>query len=272
MMDFADEFQGDLTGKTSHRSNLTSTIPFVQYWKGHSNGASMSKIFAERIPEIENNEINFSFEYPTQAEGAKGGTGASKSDGLIECGDARIAIEAKFTEYWKEPEKSIKDWAKTVSDPKTRISQWCKMIGRFADDASKIDEQSEIQYQFLHRTASACGRAESQVKKAVVWYQLFYVDEKSPEISAMLEKWKARKYPDASLPCDCWKSKMEELVENMKKWVKAIAPNENLRFFVQKIEVTKFPSFRVSIENLYERMKNGEIFYEFGKEEIEELR
>lgn len=193
-----DQFSG-----TKINSNSTSSIPLMQFWQKTEERLLM---LFEEIGLTSNNPI-LCFEYPTKTQEGKGKS--SMTDLMIINSNEKIAIEAKFTEYYKIKSNSglIKNW-KNKGNTENRIKvlgYWTSLIEKFSNgDLTNIDE---IDYQFYHRTASACKDAKS----AVVIYQLFYNNKTKDDL-------------------DLYKNKLKE-------YVKIINPNESLLFYIWEVKV-----------------------------------
>jgi hypothetical protein len=150
------------------------------------------------------------------------------TDLMIFSGKNKIAIDAKYTEYLKIPEKKVSDWLNGEPNRDKVLHGWWEMIANFRCDANVCND--DIEYQFLHRTASAC----KGTKKAIVIYQLFY----DKETYESLELFKQR----------------------IAKYVAMINPTQDLNFYVWEIET----ALNEGIEsNIFKRMKD---VYTFGKE------
>ena len=95
--------------------------------------------------------------------------------------EKQIAVEGKFTEDLYE---TISEWKKSKSANSNKddvLKSWYSYIENYCDfsDSAKEVINSQVVYQFLHRTASACF----QTGNPVLLYHLFYdaFDKKSIE-------------------------------------------------------------------------------------------
>lgn len=215
-----DQFSG-----TKINSNETSSIPLVQFWQ--KTEEHLLKLF-EEIGLSSDNTI-LCFEYPTKPQEGKGKS--SMTDLMIINSNAKIAIEAKFTEYNKIKSNSglIKSW-KNKGNTENRIKvlgYWTSLIKRFSNgDLTNIDE---IDYQFYHRTASACKDSKS----AFVIYQLFYNNKTKDE----LEKYKNK----------------------LMEYVKLINPNESLHFYIWEVKVLQKNEIQLG-NNPFLEMKEHSVY------------
>src|SRR5690554_2936645 len=195
-----DQFSG-----TKINSIRTSSVPLVQFWK--QTDSRINELFSKI--DIFSDKPVLCFEYPTKPQEGKGK--ASMTDLMILGNDFKIAVEAKFTEYAKLKSNPISLW-KTKTDNienKQRVlDYWISLIKPFSKELDDLLLQ-EIDYQFFHRTASACKETEN----AIVIYQLFYDKDTLKD----LEKFK----------------------NELGKYVEIINPNDNLSFYIWEIEVNQ---------------------------------
>jgi hypothetical protein len=105
------------------------------------------------------------------------------------------------------------------------------MIEPFRKSNGSVDD---IEYQFLHRTASACFETKGQ---ATVIYQLFYNERTKDNLST---------YKDG-----------------LANYVRLLDPKDNLKFYIWEIEVTNI----LPTTSPFEIMQK-EAVYTFGKENI----
>lgn len=144
-------------GNIEHFSKLTcSIIPTIDYWKNLSN-----KILTDIIAD----DYNICFEYPVKS--IKNAT-SSYTDIMLISDKTNIAIESKWTE-------KIGDYCKNQkSKRKNEVQQhWINIISKYIDKALIIEQFSDIEYQLLHRVASACSLNRDN---CIVTYQIFYKD------------------------------------------------------------------------------------------------
>jgi len=214
--------------KTKINSDRTSSIPLVQFWK--DTNVRLIKLLKKLNLHSDNSTLYF--EYPTKPELGKGK--ASMTDLMILSQNFKIAIEAKFTEYSKTTPTQIKEWEeKENSENRSKVLKyWTSLIKPFSKG---LDDNSikNIDYQFYHRTASACKSTE----KAFVVYQIFYDAPPSGDL-------------------DNYKKQLSD-------YVRIINPNENLNFFIWEIEsVKKIKDDEKN--NPFIKMKSQDI-YDFNK-------
>jgi len=95
------------------------------------------------------------FEYPTPPKGGR--EKASITDLMILADNFKIAIEAKFTEYVGSKTEYIQQWLENGerSNRNLVLQYWKSLILPFSYGI-KDDELLNIEYQFFHRSASAC--------------------------------------------------------------------------------------------------------------------
>ncbi len=222
----------DRFSKNKINSIRTSSIPLVQFWE---NTETRLNELLDNLGLTSRNPI-LCFEYPTSST-ARGKS--SMTDLMIVDGDIKIAIEAKFTEYLKNKIriKTIQRWKNEKNNIVNRekvLNHWTKMINPFSKGLNGPNVE-RIDYQFYHRTASACNESE----KAIVVYQLFYEKEAESDLNKYIEK--------------------------LKEYVELINPSSNLNFYVWEIEtclIANNDSFKKN-SNHFVEMKSRNI-YEFG--------
>lgn len=227
-----DQFSG-----TKINSIRTSSIPLVQFWK--NTDIRLNELLKET--KIDSENIILCFEYPTPS---KGRGKSSMTDLMILCRDTKIAIEAKFTEYLEKNIKNeyepISKWQseKNIDNRKTVLNHWTQLIKPFSNgfDNSSIQE---MDYQFYHRTASAC----LDTKRAVIVYQIFY--ENGTELD------------------------LQRYIDNLKSYVERLNPNDNLSFYIWEIE-TILKIKPDDIKDPFIEMKSRNV-YEFGINRIRKM-
>lgn len=222
-----DQFSG-----TKINSIKTSSVPLVQFWKNPE--LRLGQLIQKIQIDLENPIL--CFEYPTQS---KGRGKSSMTDLMIISENNKIAIEAKYTEYLKKNIKTelIKEWriSKNKDNRNTVLNHWTNLIKPFSN---RLEDNSieNIEYQFYHRTASACFES----KKALVFYQLFY---------------------DSSSKYD-----LDKYINSIRTYINLINPNNNLEFYLWTVE-TKLLFAKNSEFDPFLKMKNKDI-YKFGNDEI----
>jgi hypothetical protein len=113
--------------------------------------------------------VTFSFEYLVGVQ--KGSGKPSQTDLMLIAAATAMAIEAKYTEPHYDP---VYKWR---NDSKNRIKVlegWLNLIGAITGKFATIEDVDHIEYQMIHRLASACY---PKVKNRMLIYQLFDVDE-----------------------------------------------------------------------------------------------
>jgi len=226
-----DQFSG-----TKINSIKTSSIPLVQFWQ--NTDIRLNELL--KTLALTSDNVKLCFEYPTPSDG-KGKS--SMTDLMIICDDTiKIAIEAKFTEYLKNNFKNetINKWLsiKNTDNRKIVLAHWTELIEPFSNKLGKSLIQ-DINYQFYHRTASACFNSN----KAVVLYQVF------KEVDS--------------------ENDFQNYIASLKDNVIKINPNNKLSFYVWEIE-TKLKVDPTNIRDPFTEIKFRDI-YEFGKTNIIKL-
>ncbi|MBR4612655.1 MAG: hypothetical protein IKO40_08065 [Kiritimatiellae bacterium] len=196
---------------TRVNSCRTSSIPLAEFWRP-ANLGKIGKIFAPRLKGFDPASAQKFFEFPTEAtlNGRRIGT-PSMTDIMVLAPGIRMAIEGKFTEYVEYPEPLINAWmsqkiSKVLGDGWTPASYKAHLhnvlkawIGTIRDagctgiedDGTFFAECMDVQYQFLHRAASACHEAGMATGTTpVLVYQVFF-DAKSAEHIEKMERFKA---------------------------------------------------------------------------------
>lgn len=226
-----DQFSG-----TKINSIKTSSVPLVQFWK--ETELRIQKMSNELELPLDNFQL--CFEYPTPSKG-KGKS--SMTDLMIIANETKVAIEAKYTEYLKRNRKTelISSWKenKNKENRKDVLQHWIDIIKPFSN-STELGSFDDIEYQFFHRTASACYKSTNPF----VIYQVFY---------------------DYAGEGD-----MNELISSLKTYIGKIKPKENLRFYIWKVNTClKHPD--ANIDNVFMLMKNTDI-YSFISDELFEIR
>ena len=226
-----DQFSG-----TKINSIKTSSIPLVQFWQ--NTDIRLNELL--KTLGLTSDNVKLCFEYPTPSAG-KGKS--SMTDLMIICDDTiKIAIEAKFTEYLKNNIKNetIKKWLniKNTDNRKNVLNHWTELIEPFSKNLDELLIQ-DINYQFYHRTASACFESN----KAVVLYQVF-------------------KEVDSENDC-------QNYIASLKDNVIKINPDNNLSFYVWEIE-TKLKVNPTEIRDPFTEIKFQNI-YKFGNSRLVKL-
>lgn len=145
-------------GNNEHFSKLTcSVLPTVDYWKNMNNQIS-TNIIAE--------DYNICFEYPVKSiKKAK----ASYTDVMLISKNTSIAVESKWTEdvgfYCKDQKSERRDLVQR---------HWINMISSYIGKELKLQQFEDIEYQLLHRVASACSLNK---ENCIVVYQIFHNDK-----------------------------------------------------------------------------------------------
>ena len=188
----------------------TSSIPLAEFWQP-ANLGRIGEILGRAIPGFCPESNLKCFEFPTEAIW-KGETigNPSMTDLMILGPGFKIAVEGKMTEYVRYREKTIRDWlneserAKDVTLRRHLLSAWLNYIHEagctgIADYGEFFRDCTDVAYQFLHRTASACDKAGiGKGTIPVLVYQLFF-DANDREHIAKMEEFKCKLRRWASL-------------------------------------------------------------------------
>lgn len=144
-------------GNNEHFSKLTcSVIPTIDYWKNADN---------KMLTAITADDFTICFEYPVRSiKKAK----SSYTDLMLISDKINIAIESKWTEkigvYCKNQKAKRKNEVQ---------KHWIDIISKYIGKELFLDQFSDIEYQLLHRVASACSLNKDN---CIVAYQIFYND------------------------------------------------------------------------------------------------
>ncbi len=187
-----------------------STIVQLCFWKKAEDALSA---ILEKL-DLKKESVKICFEHQVRPKVSR--CKASFSDVMVFSDNDAVAIEGKRTEKMGE---RINSWIGNINkENKIEVLKfWCSLLSPFSNGLSfeKIHE-SNVYYQMLHRTASACHVAcpvdcDDSTRKANVLYQLFAVDGD-------------RNHPD-----------YKKELTNLKK---LICPKPKLKFWFQKIKGT----------------------------------
>lgn len=244
------EVLGELA-RTKVGSFRTSSIPLTEFWQP-ANLNDISNLLAPYLPGF-NPEVALKFfEFPTDplVNGKRVGR-PSMTDVMILDADWQIAIEGKFTEYLANEDKTVNSWlqeAETVNDLTLRrkiLKSWVQYINcARCTDIESIGvfyrDCKQLSYQFLHRTASACFKANgTEGRTPVLVYQLFFDRGDAAHVAAM-EVFKA----------------------NLRRWADALRLR-NMKFLVLSVPVTNFADVQRRFDG-----QHGEIFHSMRGETI----
>ena len=254
---------------TRVNSCRTSSIPLAEFWRP-ANLGKIGKIFAPRLKGFDPASAQKFFEFPTEAtlNGRRSGT-PSMTDVMVLAPGIRMAIEGKFTEYVEYPEPLINAWmsqkiSKVLGDGWTPASYkahlhnvlkaWIGIIRDagctgIEDDETFFAECMDVQYQFLHRAASACHKAGAATGTTpVLVYQVFF-DAKNEEHFEKMEVFKA----------------------NLRRWAETLKLR-NMKFLIVSVPITNAAEverrFRGVRSGFFELMRNR-VIYQFDFDGIE---
>ena len=254
---------------TPVNSCRTSSIPLAEFWQP-ANLGRIGKIFVPHLKGFEPASAQKFFEFPTEAtlNGRRIGT-PSMTDIMVLAPGIQMAIEGKFTEYIRPKEPTIREWmakklAEDVGDKWTPASRdaylrnvlkaWMGIIRDagctgIEDDETFFAECMDVQYQFLHRAASACHKAGAATGTTpILVYQVFF-DAKNEEHKAGMERFKA----------------------NLRRWAETLKLR-NMKFLIVSVPITNAAEverrFRGVRSGFFELMRD-ETIYEFDFDGLE---
>jgi hypothetical protein len=156
-------------GNNEHFSKLTcSIIPTIDYWKNLNNRI---------LTELMLSDCDICFEYPVQS--IKNAP-SSYTDVMLLSGDTVIAVESK----WTENIGVLCKYHKAVR--KNEVQQhWITIISNYLNKEFRLEQFQEIEYQLLHRVASACSLGKKNCK---VVYQIFYTQKRKDDFLYEIRK------------------------------------------------------------------------------------
>ena len=126
-------------GNNEHFSKLTcSIIPTVDYWKNPEN-----KI----LTKLMNEKCDICFEYPVSSIPF---ATASYTDVMLISDNIAMAVESK----WTEPIGALCKRQKAKRKDQVQ-SHWINIINDYLEKKFTLEQFKEIEYQLLHRVASA---------------------------------------------------------------------------------------------------------------------
>ncbi len=195
--------------RTRVNSCQTSSITLADFWRPE-NLEKVRGLFAPHLPGFDPASALKFFEFPTEAlhDGKPIGS-PSMTDIMVIAPGIQMAIEGKFTEYVEFTDQTVREWfaVKLAQADETWshasrerylrkiLRAWFGHIRKagctgLADDAF-FAECMDISYQFLHRAASACCKADiGNGAVPVLTYQLFF-DAKDAHHIEKMEQFKA---------------------------------------------------------------------------------
>ena len=176
----------------------TSSIPLAESWQP-AYLKRWEKILAPHLKGV-NLERAFKYlEFPTEPvlRGKVYGQPSMTDLMIMDALDWKVAVEGKFTEYVWGKAQTCADWLKERMKTRPRLlpyrfllRAWVEMIASAKCTDISMPELYKtcmgIDYQFLHRTASACWNTNgSEEQKPVLMYQLFYKAGDAAHIAKM---------------------------------------------------------------------------------------
>lgn len=166
-------------------SPLTSSLPLTEFWKPQ-NLEKITAVLKPYLPDLDAQRACKIFEYPTYAINYAGLVRGrpSMTDLMLFDGDLQIALEAKFTEYSRMHDQTVREWL--FNEEEVNFSRrsvgliWYEYLVKSHCTSLRgpqrlYDTISKVGYQFFHRAASACHKTnDASGKKPVLIYQLFF--------------------------------------------------------------------------------------------------
>lgn len=232
--------------RTRVNSCKTSSIPLADFWRPE-NLERIKTIFAPYLPGFDPASALKFFEFPTDAvcDGRRIGE-PSMTDIMVLAPDIQMAIEGKFTEYVEHKDQTIREWfaaklteADETWTPASRERYLRKILRAWfgyirdagctglADDDAFFAQCMDVAYQFLHRTASACHKADvANGTTPVLVYQLFFDADSTEHIE-----------------------KMEQFKADLRRWAEALKLR-NMKFLIVSVPV-------VNVREVEERLKHA---------------
>ncbi len=221
--------------RTQVNSCKTSSIPLADFWRPE-NLDRIKAMLAPHLPGFDPVSALKFFEFPTEAvhDGKPIGS-PSMTDIMVIAPGIQMAIEGKFTEYVKGRDQTIGEWleAKMAEEvgghwtPASREAYLCNVLRAWvgyirqigctglADDDAFFAECMDVSYQFLHRAASACCKADiGNGAVPVLVYQLFFDAKNARHIE-----------------------KMEQFKTNLRRWAETLKLRD-MKFLIASIPVT----------------------------------
>jgi len=220
-----DKNSQDLS-KINTTKESCSTYPLLKYWDLNCNNATISEMrLTDLLSKLELSKpknIQVCFEYPVKPTDGKGK--ASMTDIMIVSDTFKIAIEGKYTEPTYQ---SVTSWLKkdqsNVGNREKVLNSWIKMLNPFCLEELDIEKIEHIEYQLVHRTASACN---ANINKAFIVFQQF---------------------------CDDNNNRSAAVKKKIGEFIKIIKPKETLKFFIDSIEWN--PHSKQCSESVFEEIK-----------------
>ena len=245
--------------RTKVNSCKTSSIPLAEFWQP-ANLGKIKKMFAPHLSGFDPGSALKYFEFPTEAvyNGRRIGE-PSMTDIMVIAPGIQMAVEGKFTEYVEYKDQTIREWfivklaeADETWTPASRerylrkiLKAWFGYIREtgctgLADDDAFFRDCMDVSYQFLHRTASACCKAdEANGTTPVLVYQLFFEADNAAHIE-----------------------KMEQFKADLRRWAETLKLR-NMKFLIVSVPVVNVPEVERRFPN-----ERGMIFEHMRKEAI----
>lgn len=131
-----------------------STVALLALLK---DGAHILERIVETLSLPKQSGLHFEF----KVKSPKGRGKASHTDLMIRHGIHAAAIETKWTE---QPDKTVTTWLKKGKDRQNRenvLIGWLRLLQDHAPNIHQASDFGEVEYQTLHRAASACFESDS---------------------------------------------------------------------------------------------------------------
>ena len=247
--------------RTRVNSCKTSSIPLADFWRPENLG-KIRALFAPHLTGFDPASALKFFEFPTEAvQDGKTIGSPSMTDIMVIAPGVQMAIEGKFTEYVKGRERTVGEWleAKMAEEvgghwtPASREAYLRKVLRAWfgyirqtgctglANDDAFFADCMDVSYQFLHRTASACCKADiGNGTVPVLVYQLFFDAKNARHIE-----------------------KMEQFKADLHQWAETLKLR-NMKFLVVSVPVTNAADverrFRGVRGRIFENLRYGTVY------------
>ncbi len=216
----------------NHLSRLTcSMVPTYDYWRFLGN-----KILSQlmKVP------CNICFEYPVDS---LPGCPASYTDVMLIAPETAVAVESKWTEN-----VSYHCHKHTSSQRIQLMEHWLRLIQPYTSKNLHVSDIDDIEYQLLHRTASACSLNKPN---CIVLYQIFYIESITSAFHAEISKLKNLLAPsNIRFFIDEVKIKPNILYNGLSASIAQLSDNE--KAFKIKNVLKSHGLFDILNENIYE--------------------
>ncbi len=221
-IDTIDELFTKFSSK-EFKSPFRSTIPLLVLYKNHPDN------YFGLVEHDDEASAKYIFEFETKIEKGKGRS--SCTDLMIEYSNTCIAIEAKRTE---PAYKTVIDWLGGSNNRKLVLEGWLDLIFNYTGIKLDPASISNLPYQLIHRTASACSLKKAQTHIVYLGFDLNeaknkYYNDILTAFSTILENmisfhlacFKIEKLPEQIRLESMWNNKKRNLSEYIIRGLKS---------------------------------------------------